>query len=135
MRGNCIFCKIIEEELPSYKIFEDDFLLSILDIKPWSRGHVVIILKNHKENIFELSEAEAEKIFPMARKIAIAVKKATDCDGINVIQNNGETAGQTINHFHIHIIPRFEGDKVQIEAAAEGIEDFEAVKDKIIQNL
>jgi histidine triad (HIT) family protein len=135
MRDDCIFCKIIFGELPSYKIYEDDVVLSILDIAPWNRGHVIVILKNHKETIFELTEKEAEKIMPTAKKIAVAVKKAMKCEGINLIQNNGEIAGQTVNHYHLHIIPRYKEDNITIEAVPVKVNDYEEVKDEIVRNL
>lgn len=107
---NCIFCKILAGEIPSSVVYEDDDFRAILDINPAARGHVIILPKKHYANLFELPEEEASKIFVVAKKIATAVKKTYKCDGVNILQNNGEASGQTVFHLHVHVIPRFEGD-------------------------
>ncbi len=111
---NCIFCKILADEIPSTVVYEDDLFRAILDVNPAARGHVIILPKNHAPNLYELPETEASKILLVAQKIAIAMKKAYHCDGINILQNNGEAAGQTVFHLHVHVIPRFEGDRDHI---------------------
>lgn len=112
--NNCIFCKIISGEIPSNTIYEDEDFKVILDIGPASKGHAVILPKNHAANLFELPEADAEKILKVAKKCGTAMMKALHCDGLNVLQNNGEAAGQTVSHLHIHLIPRYHGDHVNI---------------------
>ncbi len=112
---DCIFCKIANGEIPSTDLYEDDDFRAILDINPANIGHSLVICKHHYGNIIEMPEELAAKGFVIAKKIAEAVKKATGCDGINVLQNNGEAAGQTVFHFHIHIIPRYENDSVDIK--------------------
>lgn len=112
---NCIFCKINQGEIPSTTIYEDEDFKVILDINPASRGHAVILPKNHAANLMELSDEDAEKIFKVAKKCAAAMMKVLHCDGINVLQNNGEVAGQTVFHLHVHLIPRYEGDTVNIK--------------------
>lgn len=107
---NCIFCKIIAGEIPSSLVYEDEDFRAILDINPAARGHVIILPKKHYANLFELPEEEASKIFVVAKKIATAVKKTYQCDGVNILQNNGQASGQTVFHLHVHVIPRFEGD-------------------------
>lgn len=113
--NTCIFCKINNGEIPSSTIYEDDDFKVILDISPASKGHAVILPKNHAANIFELPDDDAEKIFKVARKCAAAMTKVLQCDGINILQNNGECAGQTVFHLHVHLIPRYENDAVNIK--------------------
>lgn len=111
---NCIFCKILAGEIPSTAVYEDDDFKAILDVNPAARGHVIILPKNHAANIYELPDEDASKIMMVAKKIATAIEKAYLCDGVNILQNNGEAAGQTVFHLHVHVIPRFKGDTVNI---------------------
>lgn len=111
---DCIFCKINKGEIPSTTIYEDDDFKVMLDINPASKGHAVILPKNHAANLFELEDEDAEKLFKVARKCAKAMMEVLHCDGINVLQNNGEAAGQTVFHLHVHLIPRYKGDTVNI---------------------
>ena len=104
---NCIFCKILAGEIPSTAVYEDDDFKAILDVNPAARGHVIILPKNHAANIYELPDEDASKIMVVAKKIATAIEKAYHCDGVNILQNNGEAAGQTVFHLHVHVIPRF----------------------------
>ena len=111
---NCIFCKILAGEIPSTAVYEDDDFKAILDVNPAAQGHVIILPKNHAANIYELPDEDASKIMVVAKKIATAIEKAYRCDGVNILQNNGEAAGQTVFHLHVHVIPRFKGDTVNI---------------------
>ncbi len=111
---NCIFCKILAGEIPSTAVYEDDDFKAILDVNPAARGHVIILPKNHAANIYELPDEDASKIMIVAKKIATAIEKVYHCDGVNILQNNGEAAGQTVFHLHVHVIPRFKGDTVNI---------------------
>ena len=111
---NCIFCKILAGEIPSTAVYEDDDFKAILHVNPAARGHVIILPKNHAANIYELPDEDASKIMIVAKKIATAIEKAYHCDGVNILQNNGEAAGQTVFHLHVHVIPRFKGDTVNI---------------------
>lgn len=113
-KSDCIFCKIIAGEIPSSTIYEDEEFKVILDRFPSSIGHVLIITKDHIENIFELSPQKGAKMFELAVKIAPIVKKQLNCGGINILQNNGVCAGQSVPHFHIHIIPRYDNDSLNI---------------------
>lgn len=106
---NCIFCKLANGDIPTNSIYEDEFFNVILDAEPATRGHALIIPKNHAADIFELDDDVAAKIFPLAKKIATKMKKVLDCDGINILQNNGKEAGQTVFHLHVHLIPRYAG--------------------------
>jgi histidine triad (HIT) family protein len=110
--NNCIFCKIANGEIPAATIHEDDEFRVILDLGPASKGHALILPKNHFANIFELDEETTAKAFTLAKKMADKMTKALGCDGFNIVQNNGEAAGQTVFHFHIHLIPRYENDMV-----------------------
>ena len=108
--NDCIFCKIASGDIPSSTIYEDEDFRVILDLGPATKGHALILPKKHFKDIFEMDDATASKVFVLAKKIACAMKKALNCDGLNIVQNNGEIAGQTVFHFHMHIIPRYEGD-------------------------
>ena len=114
MDNDCIFCKIANGEIPSSTIYEDDLFRVILDLSPATKGHALILPKKHMANIFEMDEETAEKVFVLASQIAKAMKEALNCDGLNIVQNNGEIAGQTVFHFHMHIIPRYNDDGQQI---------------------
>ena len=112
---NCIFCKIANGEIPSKTLYEDDSFRVILDISPASKGHAIILPKNHAANLYELPEEDASKIMLVAKKVATALKDVLHCDGMNILQNNGEAAGQTVFHLHVHLIPRYENDTVNIK--------------------
>lgn len=114
MSQNCIFCKIAKGEIPSKTLYEDEDFRVILDLGPATKGHALILPKEHAENLYELPETVAAKVLPVAQKIAIKMKAALGCDGLNLVQNNGETAGQTVMHFHMHVIPRYEDDEQKI---------------------
>ena len=108
--GNCIFCKIANGEIPSATLYEDEDFCVILDLGPATKGHALILPKNHFANLFEIPEDIEAKAFVLAQKMATKMKKVFDCDGFNIVQNNGTTAGQTAFHFHIHLIPRYDKD-------------------------
>ncbi len=128
----CIFCKIAENEIPSFKLYEDENFMVILDKFPASLGDALVIPKKHVENIYELAK-DAEltaKAFELTAKTAVRLKGLTGCEGINILQNNGEVAGQTINHFHIHVILRNPNDNVNIHWDVKPLtdKDFEDFK-------
>ena len=108
---NCIFCKIANGEIPSATLYEDEEFRVILDLGPASKGHALILPKSHAANIYELSDEMAAKAMILAKKMATAMTAALKCDGFNIVQNNGECAGQTVFHFHMHLIPRKAGDQ------------------------
>ena len=107
---DCIFCKIAAGEIPSKTIYEDERFRVILDISPASKGHALIIPKEHYANIYELPEEMAASAMVLAKKLAAHMTEILQCDGFNIIQNNGEPAGQTVFHFHMHLIPRYKND-------------------------
>ena len=114
MSENCIFCKIANGEIPSATLYEDEDFRVILDLGPASKGHALILPKEHAANIFELPDDLAAKAIVLAKKIATTLKEGLHADGVNIVQNNGEAAGQTVFHFHMHIIPRYKGDTVNM---------------------
>lgn len=134
---DCIFCKIANGDIPSTTVYEDDDFRVILDINPANLGHCLVLPKTHADNIYEMSEEMTGKAFTLAKKIAAAVKTATDCDGVNILQNNGEAAGQTVFHFHIHIIPRLKSDDVQLGFGSfkTDSDSIAAIGEKIKNNL
>ncbi len=111
---SCIFCKIANGEIPSATVYEDNEFRAILDLGPASKGHALILPKNHFKDICEADEATAGKLFPLAAKIGAAMKKGLGADGFNVVQNNGSSAGQTVFHLHVHVIPRYEGGPAMV---------------------
>ena len=111
MRDDCIFCKIIDGRIPSASIYEDEDFRVILDISPAAKGHALILPKEHYANLYELPEDLAAKAMLLAKKLAAHMTEKLQCDGFNLVQNNGEVAGQTVFHFHLHLIPRYkDGD-------------------------
>ena len=112
---NCIFCKIANGEIPSTTLYEDEMFRVILDLGPASRGHALILPKEHFKDVCELDEKTAAKVLPLGAKIGAAMKKSLGCTGFNLVQNNGTSAGQTIFHFHMHIIPRYENGPAMVD--------------------
>ena len=115
MENNCIFCKIANGEITSATVYEDEDFRAILDLNPASKGHTLIIPKKHAANLFELPEETAEKVLPIAKKLGARLKEGLHAEGLNVVQNNGEAAGQTVMHFHMHLIPRYNNDTVNVK--------------------
>lgn len=106
--ADCIFCKIIDGDIPSVKVYEDEHVYAFMDIMPLSKGHTLLIPKQHREYVYDLSEEEAAKLFSAAPKIASAIKQTFDPAGMNLLNNNGAKAGQSVHHFHLHFIPRYD---------------------------
>lgn len=115
MKDDCIFCKLANGVFETNKIYEDDDFTAILDAGPATRGHALIIPKEHYANIYELPEDIAGRAFILAGKLAAQMTDKLLCDGFNIVQNNGEAAGQTVFHFHMHLIPRYKGDGAMIQ--------------------
>ena len=108
--NNCIFCKLANGDIPTNSIYEDDDFKVILDADPATKGHALILPKNHFANLLEADDDVLAKALPLAKRIANRMKEQLNCAGVNIVQNNGEAAGQTVNHLHIHVIPRYEDD-------------------------
>lgn len=107
---NCIFCKIANGEIPAKTLHEDELFRVILDLNPATKGHTLILPKEHATNLFDLPEKTAEAVLVLAKRLAIDMSEKLGCDGLNLVQNNGEAAGQTVSHFHLHMIPRYVND-------------------------
>ena len=131
--SDCIFCKIANGEIPSATLYEDEDFRVILDLGPASKGHALILPKAHAANIYEISDDMAAKAMILAKKMATKMTEALKCDGFNIVQNNGEPAGQTVCHFHMHLIPRYEGDQVGITWKPGTLTD--EVKNEILEKL
>ena len=130
---NCIFCKIANGEIPSTTLYEDEDFRVILDMGPATRGHALLLPKEHYANLFELDDELAAKALVTAKKVAARMKDALGADGFNLVQNNGEAAGQTVFHFHIHLIPRYEGDSVGLGWHMGELTD--EVKNEILEKI
>lgn len=130
---NCIFCRIIGGEIPSRAIYEDEDFKVILDASPASRGHALILPKEHCANIYEISDELLEKAAKLAKKLAAHMKDVLNCDGLNLLQNNGEVAGQTVFHFHMHLIPRYKDDGQTIgwKPGEPSADELERIKNEI----
>lgn len=129
---NCIFCKIANGDIPSKILYEDDEFKVILDLGPATKGHALILPKNHYANLYELPDETASKVMLLAKKMAANMTEKLKCDGFNLVQNNGKAAGQTVFHFHLHLIPRYEDDGQTLgwkpmEPAQEELEDIRKI--------
>ena len=127
---DCIFCKIANGEIPSATLYEDEDFRVFLDLGPATRGHALLVPKDHFANLMELDDEHCEKAILWARKMAVRMKKELKGDGLNLVQNNGEAAGQSVFHFHMHLIPRYENDHAHILWTPGTLEDKD--KEEII---
>lgn len=109
-KEDCIFCKIANGETPSATLYEDQEFRVILDLGPAAKGHALILPKDHYANLYEIDDEVAARAFKLAKKMVIKMTDVLGCDGYNIVQNNGTAAGQTVFHFHMHLIPRYEND-------------------------
>lgn len=131
--ADCIFCKIANGEIPSKTLYEDDRFRVILDLGPATKGHALILPKEHYANLYELPEETAGEVMKLAKKMAVQMTEKLKCEGFNLIQNNGDLAGQTVFHFHMHMIPRYQADgqKIGWKPMEVSQEELEAVKNEI----
>ena len=134
-KDNCIFCKIINGEIPSRKLYEDDNFIVMMDIQPASKGHSLVIPKEHYANLYEMPEELAGGAIKVARKMVKKMTAALRADGFNLLQNNGEAAGQTVSHFHIHLIPRYKEDEeiLTFKPQTMTAEELDAIKETILK--
>ncbi|MBQ0001671.1 MAG: HIT family protein [Clostridiales bacterium] len=130
---NCIFCKIANGEIPAATLHEDEDFRVILDLGPASKGHALILPKKHAANLYEIEEENLTKAILLAKKMAGKMTEALGCDGFNLVQNNGTAAGQTVFHFHMHLIPRYEGDNVGLGWKPGTLDD--ATKEEILSKV
>ena len=133
----CIFCMIAEGKIPSHKIYEDDVCVAFLDLSQANIGHTLIVPKKHFSNIIDLDNGVAGHLFSVTSKLTKAISKAFNVSDFNILNNCGEVAGQTVHHFHIHIIPRKLNDNIKIELSSNKLTDaeFVSLKNLLIENL
>jgi len=129
--ASCIFCRIVQKEAPTSIIYEDEKTIAFLDIRPLNEGHTLVIPREHYETVYDIPDYLIAQIHRIVKRTAVAVKNATKADGITIIQQNGHAAGQEVLHLHVHVVPRYEGQKLphfrdipnasreQLEQAAE----------------
>jgi len=138
-KDDCIFCKLANGDIPTNSIYEDEVVKVIFDASPAAPGHILILPKNHYDDIYSMDDETAAHVFKVAVKLSKAYRKALDFDGLNIVQNNGEAAGQTVMHFHMHVIPRYAGGEDMVswdpkpakreELEKQGAKLREALKD------
>lgn len=132
----CIFCKIINGDIPSAKIYEDEDVLAILDISQATKGHTLVLPKKHFANLLEIDDYEYLKVMNKVKDLAKGITKAFNAKGCNILNNCGEVAGQTVMHFHVHIIPRYDNNDIKIEFTDNNSKyDLNEIKNAIINNL
>ena len=134
-KDDCIFCRIAAGEIPSKTLYEDDEFRVILDLGPATKGHALILPKDHAADLYELPEETAAAAIKLAKRMALTLRDKLCCDGLNLVQNNGEAAGQTVMHFHLHLIPRYRNDGQNINwvPAKPDQEKLEAVRKEIVE--
>ena len=133
MSSDCVFCKIIEGEIPSHKVYEDENVVAFLDANPVSEGHTLVVPKKHVKDIH--GAEEMDYMWEALVKVADAVEEAFDPEGINIAQNNGEKAGQEVFHLHFHVTPIYEGDELEVEYDRSELEDGEYTAGEIREVL
>ena len=124
----CIFCMIAEGKIPSYKVYEDDVCLAFLDLSQANVGHTLIVPKQHYDNIISLDDNVAGHLFKVTSKLTKCISKAIGVNDFNILNNCGEVAGQSVHHFHIHIIPRKSEDNIKIELTNNKLTEEEFIK-------
>ncbi|WP_243291454.1 HIT family protein [Bacillus sp. FJAT-47783] len=105
--SDCIFCKIVEGEIPAAKVYEDEHVMAFMDIMQVTKGHTLVIPKVHKQDVFELTPELSRHLFEVVTKVAKSIKETFHPEGLNIVNNNGKEAGQTVFHYHMHIVPRY----------------------------
>lgn len=129
----CIFCKLANGEIPAATLYEDDEFRVILDLGPATKGHALILPKEHFRNLYEIDEELAGRAFKLAKRMVVKLTEVLGCDGYNIVQNNEEVAGQTVFHFHMHLIPRYEGDDAEFGWKTHELTEEE--RDEILAKL
>ena len=134
-KDNCIFCKIANGEIPSKTLYEDRNFRVILDLGPATKGHALILPRAHAENLYDLPRESASEVMVLAQKMAATLVEKLRCDGLNLVQNNGEAAGQTVRHFHLHLIPRYvdDGQSINWKTGSPTQEELENIRRTIVE--
>ena len=135
--GECLFCMIAEGKVPARKVYDDKDVMAFLDINPRNKGHTLVVSKKHYGTLMDMPEEEVSTLFVVVKNVAEAAKDAVEADGINIGQNNGKSAGQVIPHVHVHVIPKFEDDKIKagVEAILPPVKLEDAEMDKIAKDI
>ena len=134
----CLFCKIIDGEIPAIKVLDEELVIAFMDINPSNRGHMLVVPKKHAENIFEVAESDLAAVTHAVKRCAKAVKEALKAEGITVLQLNGKASDQIVPHFHIHIIPRWENDGLPVsnwEMKPGDMEEIQDIARKVQEHL
>ena len=131
MKNNCVFCAIAANEIPSFKVYEDDLVLAYLDINPFSKGHTLVIPKEHSSGLLDTSDETLAALVARVKKVASHLKVALPCDGFNILQNNGEAAGQTVMHIHFHIVPRYGKEEISFVSQKGDMDELKSLADRI----
>jgi len=135
---DCIFCKIINGEIPAVKVLDEELVVAFMDISPSSKGHMLVVPKNHAENIFEIPESDLATLIKAVKKCAGAAKDVLRADGVTILQLNGKASDQIVPHLHIHVIPRWENDGLSVstwEMKPGDMEEIQAIARKIQEHI
>jgi histidine triad (HIT) family protein len=125
MADDCIFCKIVAGELPSEIVQEDEHTVAFMDINPWTRGHALVIPRNHSPNLYEVDEDDLRHTSSAAKRLALRMRERLRCDGVNLLNASEPAAWQTVFHFHMHVIPRYDDDPLQLPVRPRQAEQAE----------
>jgi histidine triad (HIT) family protein len=125
MAEDCIFCKIVAGDLPSERVQEDEHTVAFMDINPWTRGHALVIPRNHSPNLYEVAEDDLRHTSSAARRLALRMRERLRCDGVNLLNASEPAAWQTVFHFHMHVIPRYQDDPLQLPVQPQQAEPAE----------
>ena len=134
----CIFCKIIDGEIPAVKVLDEERVVAFMDINPSNKGHMLVVPKNHAENIFEIPESDLVALIKAVKRCAKAVKEALNAEGVTILQLNGKASDQIVPHLHIHVIPRWENDGLSVstwEMKPGDMEEIQAIARKIREHI
>jgi histidine triad (HIT) family protein len=128
MADDCLFCKIVAGEIPSERVDEDEHTIAFMDINPWTRGHALVVPKNHSRNLYEVPEEDVTATALAAKRLAIRMRDRLDCDGVNLLNSCEPAAWQTIFHFHVHVIPRYDDDPLRLPGQPQSIDQDELAR-------
>lgn len=134
---DCIFCKIVKVEIPSFTVYQDNDTLAFLDINPDNRGHTLVIPKKHADNITDMDDRDIASVFRTVRKVVRGLQAVVNPEGFNLVVNQGEVAGQVIHHFHCHIVPRNTGDGIEYKSGGSTLstQEFEELARKVAEHV
>jgi histidine triad (HIT) family protein len=125
MAEDCIFCKIVAGELPSERVQEDEHTVAFMDINPWTRGHALVVPRNHSPNLYEVAEDDLRRTSSAAKRLALRMRERLRCDGVNLLNASEPAAWQTVFHFHMHVIPRYQDDPLKLPVQPQQAEPAE----------